>query len=137
MSESHWTEQEQWLAKQGVRIKGVRSLHSIHHDPFSLHQYHNDDTLTAMQTLARTWEEPAYTVEVTGSTVKRWQAMEKRMQYVAGIANTKNSPWEDPDAWIEAWRKHQQLLVSNPMYKEAWTEFLSIRAILGEDTSWP
>lgn len=136
MSESHWTEQEQWLEQQGVYVKGVRSLRSISTTPMLSTDYYNDNSLTAMQAHARVWEEPVYTVEVRASTVKQWQAMDKRMNYIAGAGGEFNG-WSDPGDFVKAWRRHQQLLDQNPMYRESWTEFQSIRALLGETPHWP
>lgn len=135
MSDSHWTEQEQWLAEQGAHVKGVRSLQSISSMPLSLHNYHNDESLTAMQAHYRHWEEPVYNVEVRGSTVKQWQAIDKRMGWTAGKGI--NNSWGDPDRWLAQWRRHQQLLDQNEMYRQAWIEFQSIRALIGEATDWP
>jgi len=137
MSESHWTEQEQWLAEQGARIKGMRSLHSVSAIPMLPHVYKNDESLTAMQAHARIWEEPVYTVEIRGSTIKQWQAMDKRMNFITNSRDGSNTGWSDPGDFIREWREHRQLLDQNQMYREAWVEFQSIRALLGKTTNWP
>lgn len=135
MTDSHWTEQEQWLKEQGACVKGMRPLRSIYAMPLTMNNV-KDESLTAIQAQARVWEEPIYTVEIRGSTIKQWQAMDKRMNFITN-SRDGNTGWSDPGDFIKEWREHRQLLDQNEMYREAWIEFQSIRALLGKTTNWP
>lgn len=137
MSDSHRTEQEQWLVEQGAHVKNMRPLRRYYAEPPFLSSSINDDpsAMTAVQYQAKHFEEQVYTVEVRSSTVKQWQAMDKRMSWTTG--DNEGKSWGNPTNWLVQWRRHQQLLDQNEMYRQAWLEFQSIRALIGEATDWP
>lgn len=127
MSDSH----DEWLKEQGARVIEKRSLRRAFLQPFSFSGIDDiNDTINY-----RECEEHLYKIEVTSATLKKWQMYESRLNHVIKYADEHDS--SPTNFYLDNRVKHQDMLVNNPMYREAWKEFQSIRALLGQDTHWP
>jgi hypothetical protein len=127
MSDSH----DEWLKEQGARVIEKRPLRRVLFQPFSFSE--SPDINTAMLDIDH--EDHVYKIEVTSATLKKWQMYESRLHHVIKYADEHDS--SPTNFYLDNRSKHNDLLVNNPMYREAWKEFQSIRALLGQDTYWP
>jgi hypothetical protein len=120
---------EEWLKEQGARVIEKRPLRRALFQPLSFRESPDIDTAITYS------EDYVYKIEVTGATLRKWQMYESRLHYVIKYADEQDS--SPTNFYLDNRAKHDDLLVTNPMYKEAWNEFQSIRALLGQDTYWP
>ena len=130
---------EKWLQGQGVRIMDHRTLRRAHIAPYSVCA--SDDPIN-WAPLATTTE-TMYQVELDERTIERFQYNESAMAHAIDYVERKhgqkshlsnNSYYE---FHIDNSERHLELLRENSMYRDAWKEFQSIRALLGETTTWP
>jgi hypothetical protein len=127
MADSH----DEWLQEQGARVIEKRSLRRAFFQPFSFSVIDDiNDTINY-----RECEEHLYKIEVTSATLKKWQMYEARLEHVIRYADEHDT--SPTNFYIDNRAKHNDMMVNNPMYREAWKEFQSIRALLGQDTHWP
>lgn len=126
MSNDH----ESWLKEQGVRVVGKQPLRRYVLDRMPVN-YTASDMLAVMNTI----DDCVYHLEVPSAIVNRWASTDKRWAQVMETAERNNT--SPVHLYIKNIERHRELLAENPMYREAWLEFQSIRALLGEDTYWP
>jgi hypothetical protein len=126
MSDDH----ETWLREQGARIVGKQSLRRYILDRMPVNY-----TATDMMATVNTADDYLYHLEVPAALVNRWSRTSRQLHHIIELAERHNtSPIAE---YIKPIERHRELLHENPMYREAWREFQSIRALLGEDTNWP
>lgn len=126
MSDDH----ETWLREQGARIVGKQSLRRYILDRMPL-----DYTAADMTATVNTAEDYLYHLEVPAALVNRWGKTSRQLKHLIELADRHNS--SPVSEYAKGVERHHELLHENPMYREAWREFQSIRALLGEDTYWP
>lgn len=126
MSNDH----ETWLKEQGVRVVGKQPLRRYVLDRMPVN-YTASDMLAVMNTI----DDCVYHLEVPSAIVNRWSSTHKRWEHLLETAERNNT--HPTHMYIKNLERHRELLAENPMYREAWMEFQSIRALLGEDTYWP
>jgi hypothetical protein len=136
-----------WLKKQGVKITGQHILRRVNVPPFYG---------AVPQTSAIDWApmdsttEHVYQVELDERTIERFEHNQTTIERALDHANVYNSRPQSgysghrgrsqldvSDFFIQNRERHLALLKENPMYKDAWKEFQSIRALLGENPHWP
>jgi hypothetical protein len=127
MSNSH----DEWLQEQGVRVIEKRPLRRALFQPISFRQSPDIDTAITYSD----YEDHLYKIEVTGAMLKKWQMCEARLDHVIRYADKQDT--SPTSFYLDNRAKHNDMMVNNPMYREAWQEFQSIRALLGQDTYWP
>ena len=135
---------ESWLRKQGARIIGQRTLHRASMPRF-YHQVINDGKIS--EATFETTTEQVYQVELDERTIEKFERIESTVKQALDYANRFNSrqqvtysgvgPNDVSDFFIQNRERHLELLKENQMYKDAWKEFQSIRALLGETPHWP
>jgi hypothetical protein len=134
MSSDH----EEWLHKHGVKVTGHRTLRRALMPHYN---YSNDPIDWAP---VETTTEPVYEAEIPARAVDSLMRNESTLRhaithvtkgsYSAGnLSNTATIA----EFYIQQREKHYELLKDNQMYKDAWKEFQSIRALLGEEPYWP
>jgi len=136
LNETH--KQVEWLAKQGARVVSSTPLRRAFYNPIS-NWFKKPDSMTAMETL----DYQSYTesgdemlnIDVPASVVKIWQSYESRLDHITKDADRYGVTPVQLE--LVQRKRHMELLHQNPMYHEAWLEFQSIRALLGETTNWP
>jgi Mor family transcriptional regulator len=128
MSEDH----EEWLRKQGVRVTGRSTLRHASMPAFS---WMNDDSPVDWMPDATIRTEQVYTVELTETILKKLQYNEDRLQHIHEYA--KRTGGMPESYFLDNSERHRNLLQENQMYKDAWKEFQTIRALLGETPHWP
>jgi hypothetical protein len=121
---------ESWLQEQGARIVGRQPLRRYILDRMPVNY-----TATDMMATVNTAEDYLYHLEVPAALVKRWSKTSRQLKYLIELADRHNS--SPVTEYAKGVERHHELLHENPMYREAWREFQSIRALLGEDTYWP
>lgn len=126
MSNDH----ETWLKEQGVRVVGKQPLRRYVLDRMPVN-YTASEMLAVMNTI----DDCVYHIEVPTAIVNKWASTEKRWMHLLETAERNNT--HPAHLYIKNIERHRELLAENPMYREAWMEFQSIRALLGEDTHWP
>lgn len=118
-----------WLQQEGVSLISERYITRPQLLRNVNYIYNNNDTVE--MTVEKN---TVYKVEITDAQISKWKYYEEQYNYIMsahirepGIHNffAKNQ------------NRHRELLAENSMYREAWVEFQSIRALLGEDTHWP
>ena len=135
MSDNH----VEWLQKQGVRIMDRRTLRRAHIAPYSVCASDDPINWTPIESIT----ESVYQVELTEKLIERFEynesAMAHAIDYVARKHGQKsylnNNSYSE--FHIDNSERHAALLKDNQMYRDAWKEFQSIRALLGETTTWP
>lgn len=127
MADSH----DEWLQEHGVRVIEKRPLRRAFFQPFSFKESPDIDTAITYSE----HEEHLYKIEVSSATLKKWQMYEARLHHVIKYADDHDS--SPTNFYLDNRAKHDDMMVNNPMYREAWKEFQSIRALLGQDTYWP
>ena len=134
MSNDH----QEWLYTQGATVTGQRTLRRALMPRFNYSSEPIDWAPIESQ------HEQVYQVEMPERTVDLLMRNENTLRhavthvikgsYSAGnLSNTGTIA----EFYIQQREKHYQLLKENQMYKDAWKEFQSIRALLGEDPYWP
>ena len=123
---------EEWLNKQGVRVTNRSTLRHASMPAFSWMQEDGPVNWTS-QTFTHT--EQVYTVELTETVIKNLQYNDDRLKHIHEYAERKGGMPES--YFLDNSQRHRQLLQENPMYRDAWREFQSIRALLGETPHWP
>ena len=138
---------EEWLRKQGVKITGRHTLRRA-----STPSYYNwssdmDNDRIDWADQFTTTEERVFQVELNEQTIERFERMESDIRHAHDYANRKYAsrsaigyaagPSDVTQFFIENKQRHLELLHENSMYKDAWKEFQSIRALLGETPHWP
>jgi hypothetical protein len=126
---------DEWLKKQGVQVvskQPVRQAFLKPIDPFKI----SLDTFDAVDHV-HFHETQRYCIEVSEAVLTQWQKRDRQLQHIQEYAAESNSSLPYYDFYIKNKDRHEKLLSENPMYKQAWMEFQSIRALYGEDTMWP
>lgn len=138
---------ESWLRKQGVRITGRHTLRRAATPSFM--NWANDQEHDRIDWSAQftTTEEQVYQVEMDEHTIERFERFESTVKHALDHANRYNGrpqsgysgygPNDVSDFFIQNRERHNELLKENSMYRDAWKEFQSIRALLGETPHWP
>lgn len=133
MSEDH----EQWLRKQGVKIVGRNTLHRALMPRFD---YNSNGPIDFAPINSIT--EQVYQVEIDERTIDRLRRNEtlllSAMEHASRL--TRQGMFNSNSVgqyFIDNSNRHYELLKENPMYKEAWKEFQTIRVLLGETPHWP
>lgn len=133
-----------WLEQQGVQIIDQHTLCRAANP-----SYMNWDSNGGVDWAERftTTEEQAYTVVLDERTIERFKRMEADIHHAIEYANrrytTRNAvgytggPSDVTQFFIDNKERHVELLRENSMYRDAWQEFQSIRALLGETPHWP
>jgi hypothetical protein len=139
---------ESWLRKQGVKIVGRHTLRRAV-DPGYMDWSSNwaDGRIDWSAERYTVREEYVYTVELDQQTIERLGRSESTIKHALDHASRHSSgrnngysgygPNDVSDFMIENKERHLKLLQENPMYKDAWQEFQSIRVLLGETPHWP
>lgn len=127
MANSH----DEWLQEHGVRVIEKRPLRRAVSTPFSFKVSLDIDTAITYSE----HEEHLYHIEVRCATLKKWQMYESRLNHVIEYADKQDT--SPTNFYLDNRAKHDDMMVNNPMYREAWEEFQCIRALLGQDTHWP
>ena len=139
---------ESWLRKQGVRITGRHTLRRTSAPSYMNHWASDqEDGRIDWAKQYTTTQEQVYTVELDERTIERLERMEADIHHAIDYANRnytsrsdigyKGGPSDVTAFFIENKERHEELLKENSMYRDAWKEFQSIRALLGETPHWP
>lgn len=123
---------EEWLNKQGVRVTNRSTLR---HASMPAVSWMQEDGSVNWTSQSFTHTEQVYTVELTESIVSRFKYNEDQLGYIQEYA--KRNGTMTASYYIDKSERHRQLLQENPMYRDAWREFQSIRVLLGETPHWP
>lgn len=134
MSKDH----EEWLHKQGVKIVGQNTLRRAVLPSYNFR--HQDDPIDWGPIETKT--ELVYQVEIDEKTVERLQRHEAMISNAMEHAARLNrhgfaGPGSIAQYVMDNSNRHYELLKENSMYKDAWKEFQTIRALLGETPHWP
>jgi hypothetical protein len=140
MSEDH----EKWLSKQGVKITGRHTLRRTSIPPYMLYPKDEPIDWAPMETIS----ERVYQVELDERTIERLQRHEAMVTNAIEHASRLNRQGQFNSIgqfntsgvvqyFIDNSNRHHELLKENPMYRDAWKEFQSIRVLLGETPHWP
>ena len=140
---------ESWLRKQGVKITGRHTLRRAS-NPGYMDWGSNwaNDRIEWSAERYTVREEQVYQVELDQQTIERLERMEADIHHAIEYANRKyhtargssgynGGPSDVTAFFIENKERHEELLKENSMYRDAWKEFQSIRALLGETPHWP
>lgn len=128
MSDSH----ESWLSKQGARVVGRHVVRKA-----SLPRFTMQDEPIDWAPLTTTTEN-VLQVEINEATVDRLKYNEDMLH--RAMSYVQKPMYNSPNMgqyFVDKHTRHLELLKENPMYRDAWKEFQSIRALLGEDPYWP
>lgn len=138
---------EQWLRQQGVRITGRHTLRRASAPSFMNWANDQEHDRIDWSDQYTTSEEQVYQVELDERTIERLGRMEADIHHAIDYANRKytarvasgykGGPSDVTQFFIENKERHLELLKENSMYRDAWKEFQSIRALLGETPHWP
>jgi len=118
-----------WLEEQGARVVSKRPLYrAIYTMPMVSEdiEYNNDFSI-------RSDLDHVYTVEIPGPALRDIKGRVARLGHIMDWAKRNNSSVSQ--YFHEQVRRHYVLLEDNPMYRDAYKEFMSIRALLGEEPS--
>jgi hypothetical protein len=138
---------ESWLRKQGVKITGRHTLRRASAPSFMNWSSDRADDRIDWSEQFTTLEEQVYQVELDERTIERLERMESDILHAIEYANGrytsrgdigyKGGPSDVTQFFIDNKERHLELLQENSMYRDAWKEFQSIRALLGETPHWP
>jgi hypothetical protein len=140
---------ESWLRKQGARITGQHTLRRASAPGYMNYwaSDQEDGRIDRMAEHLNTTEERVYHVEMNEHTIERFERFESTVKNALDFANRHNDrrrtgysgygPNDVSDYMLENKERHLELLKENSMYQDAWKEFQSIRALLGETPHWP
>jgi len=120
----------EWLRKQGAKVVGQRTLRHLQSE---FPRYLNPDTAIDFEMATR--HSVLYQIEVPEDIVKKWEYHEARLNHVIEYAERMGSM--PASYFLDNSDRHRKLLEENQMYRDAWREFQSIRALLGETPHWP
>jgi hypothetical protein len=127
MSKDH----EEWLRKHGVRVTGKSTRRHALMPAFGFMK-DNDSIDWAPQTIQT---EDVYNVELTESLINRLQNIEDQLEWVTQHAQKTGG--HIASFFLSNSERHLELIKENPMYRDAYREFQSIRALLRETPHWP
>lgn len=124
-----------WLKRHNANLVGVTELRnrkfnsmffkpSTNADYVGLVDFVNHDNLTNL-----------YKIEVPEYVLRQWKYYEDRLRHILADSDRHGMP--PSDFFFKNLNGHHKLLAENSMYREAWTEFQSLRVLLGEDSNWP
>jgi len=140
MAEDH----EQWLKTQGVKIIGRHTLRRASAPSFMNWANDREHDRIDWSEQFTTTEEQVYQVELDERTIGKFERLESTVKYALEYMDRKHggqrpsAPSNDvADYYIDNKERHLALLQENSMYRDAWKEFQSIRALLGETPHWP
>ena len=122
---------EEWLAKHGVRVDNITQQHRAYIEPLRLSE------LSEEWSPVKTITDRVYHARLPENVLSEWQHTETRLHRILDLSNKVQNRTLDVNIIIEAHKRHRFLLETNSMYKDAWSEFQTIRALLGEDTHRP
>jgi len=128
MSDNH----ERWLKEQGASIVGRRLARRVRYDPMA---FIESSKLSYDSHFLNQEEDTIFQIEASVETVDKWYYAHQRLSNVYEYAERTGGMPED--FFIKNNERHRALLRDNPMYRDAWKEFQSIRALVGENTAWP
>lgn len=115
-----------WLEEQGARVVSKRPLRRVSFKSIDT-SFHADVEYIQNQIE----EDHVFTVEMSGPVLRNIKGKAARLDHIMEWAKKNNSSVSQ--YFHEQIKRHYTLLEDNPMYKDAYKEFMSIRALLGEE----
>lgn len=115
-----------WLEEQGARVVSKRPLRQVSFKALDT-SFHTDIDFIQH----RIEEDHVFTVEIPGPVLRDIKGKATRLDHIMEWANKNNTSVSQ--YFHEQVKRHYALLEDNPMYRNAYKEFMSIRALLGEE----
>jgi hypothetical protein len=115
-----------WLEEQGARVVSKRPMRRVSFK-FQDTSFHTDIDFIQHQIE----EDHVFTVEIPGPVLRDIKEKAARLDHIMEWTKKNNS--SASQYFHEHIKRHHALLEDNPMYRDAYKEFMSIRALLGED----
>jgi hypothetical protein len=117
-----------WLEEQGARVVSKRPLRRVSFKPLDPFDVLRSDLEYIQHQIE---EDHVFTVEIPGPVLRDIKGRVTRLHHIMGWAERNNSSVSQ--YFNEQVRQHYALLEDNAMYRDAYKEFMSIRALLGEE----
>jgi hypothetical protein len=119
-----------WLEEQGARVVSKRPLRRVSFKPLDMADIHRADIEYIQNKIE---EDHVFTVEIPGPLLRELKGKAARLDHILEWGRKHNSSVSE--YFHEQINRHYALLEENSMYKDAYREFMSIRALLGEEPS--
>ena len=140
MAEHH----EKWLKTQGVKIIGRRTLRRASNPGYMNWDHKQENSHIDWSEQFTTTNEDVYQVELDERTIGKFERFESTIKYALQYMDHQHggqrfaAPSSDVlNYYIDNNERHLALLEENSMYRDAWKDFQTIRALLGETPHWP
>lgn len=118
----------EWLEEQGARVVSKRPLRRVSFKSLAMADLYREDIEYIQNQIE---EDHVFTVEIPGPVLRDIKGKAARLDHIMEWAKKNNSSVSQ--YFHEQIKRHYALLEDNPMYRTAYKEFMSIRALLGEE----